>query len=146
MLLSIIYPRIISDFDWKFIDLLIIVISMSIFFEYYFGITHRIFLEASGKSYLISIINVLVTSVSTIVIAILIKNNFDITIIKLVGSLIFIIKPLLLRYYVIHKYQINISKSYENEVIKNKWDGLAQHIAWVVYTNTDVAVLTFFQR
>ncbi len=144
VLLLIIYPQITGDFNCKFIDLLIIVISISTFFEYYFGISYRIFLEASGKSYLISIINSLVTIISTIVITFLVKYNYDIIIVKLFGSIIFIIKPILLNVYARKKYKLCINSNYKEYVIQNKWDGLAQHIAWVIYCNTDVAVLTLF--
>lgn len=143
LLLLLIYPIIINKFDWKFIDLLIVVISLSTFFEYYFGITYRIFLEAKGKSYLISIINSVITILSTIIIVILIKSNCSIIVIKLVGSIIFIIKPIFLNIYVKKKYKLTIRNNYKY-IIKDKWDGLAQHIAWIIYCNTDIFVLTFF--
>ena len=144
ILLLLVYPHIITDFNWTFVDLLIIVISLSTFCEYYFGITCRIFLLANGKAYLVSIINMFISIINTILTVILIKYNSDIVLIKLVGSLIFIIKPILSNIYVRKKYKINIKSNCKEYKIKDRWDGLTHHIAWVIYSNTDIVVLTLF--
>ena len=66
----------------------------------------------------------------------------NIQVVKLASSCIFILRPVLQNIYVKKKYNINL-KNIENDYkIKQKWDGFAQHIAYVVHSNTDVAILT----
>jgi len=141
--LLIMYPLINNNFKWDFIDLLIIVISISTFIEYYLNITYRIFLQASGKSYIVSIVNSIITIISTIVVVILINKIHNIIIIKLISNLILILSPIIFSLYTKRKYKLNIKNKKEYK-IKDKWDGLYQHIAWVIYNKTDIIVLTLF--
>ena len=127
-----------------FVDSLIIVIALSTFCEYYYGNTYKIYLQAIGKANLVSIINGLLTLISSIVIIVLIKNDGSILMIKLISSIAFIIKPIFYNIYVRKKYKINIKKNQNGYEIKNKRDGLAQHIAWVIFENTDIVILTLF--
>ncbi|MDU1687103.1 MAG: sugar isomerase, partial [Clostridium perfringens] len=46
--------------------------------------------------------------------------------------------------YVRKNYKINYNIKYEEEPIKQKWNGLAQHIAYYVLNATDTIVLTLF--
>ena len=46
--------------------------------------------------------------------------------------------------YVNNKYNIDYNIVYEEEPIKQKWNGIAQHIAYYVTNNTDTIVLSFF--
>jgi UDPglucose 6-dehydrogenase len=58
--------------------------------------------------------------------------------VKITTSLIFLFKPALLYYYVHKHYQINYKIRYEGEPIKQKWNGIAQHLSYVVLDNTDI--------
>ena len=68
----------------------------------------------------------------------------NIQIIKLVSGIVFIFRPLIQNYYVKKKYNINLKNANSEFKLKQKWDGLAQHIAAVIHSNTDITVLTFF--
>lgn len=143
--LAFIYPIINNgDFNYWYTFSLVLIISISSFAEYYFGMTYKVFLQADQCSYVISILQILTYLLSTVVIVLLAKFNCSIHIIKLVSGLIFVIRPLLQNFYVKRKYAINLDEADPNYELKNKWDGLAQHIAWVIHTKTDVTVLTIF--
>ena len=83
-----------------------------------------------------------ILSITSIII--LVKLSAPIHIIKLISGLIFILRPLLQNYYVKKKYNINLHDADNNYKIKNKWDGLAQHIAAVIHGNTDITLITIF--
>lgn len=145
ILLLVFYPIIVNkDFSRIFSSSLIIIISISSFAEYYFGMAYRIFLHADQKSYIISIIQSVTTILNTIIIIVLALSNTSILILKLLSSIIFVLRPLLQYIYVKKKYSFNYKSVDKNYKLKNKWDGLAQHVAAIVYSNTDVAVLTIF--
>ena len=77
-------------------------------------------------------------------IILLIKIGSNIVVVKLVSSLVFVLRPVLMYLYVRKNYSL-IKPSYRDSAILNqKWTGLGQHIAFFLHSNTDIAVLTIF--
>ena len=145
IILCFIYPLIVAnEFETGYTISLILIISISTFAEYFFGMVYRLYLQAEQKNYVTSIIQIFTTIVNAILVVVLIKFNNSIQMVKLVSSLIFVLRPILQNLYVKKKYNLNLNKVNEKYELKQKWDGLAQHIASVVHGNTDVAILTIF--
>lgn len=145
IILCFVYPMINTlKFDYLYTISLIIIISISTFCEYYFGMTYKLYLQSEQKTYIISIIQILTYILSIFSILICVKIGVTIQIIKLISGIIFILRPLLQNMYVKRKFKINLKNANDNFEIKNKYDGLAQHIAYVIHTNTDITIITFF--
>lgn len=145
LILLIVYPFLInSTFSFLFTSSLILIISISTFSEYYFGITYKIFLQAKQQNYIISAVQSITYILNIVLVVVLIKLECSIHLVKLITCLVFVIRPIFLNVYFKRKYKIkfdNVNKEYS---IKNKWDGLAQHIAGVIHSNTDITLLTMF--
>lgn len=145
IVLCIIYPMFVnSSYDTLFTISLILIISISTFAEYFFGLTYNIYLQAEQKKYIISLIRLITTLINTVVICVLIKNNSSILLVKLVSALIYSLRPILQNLYIKKKYNIKLKNVKEREVIEERWDGLSQHVAGTIYSNTDVTLLSFF--
>ena len=145
VILCIVFPLMAkADFDAIFTASLVVIIAISTFAEYFFGMTYRLFLQAEQKTYVVSLIQTVSYVLSIIVVVVLALSGQNILVIKLVSGLIFMFRPLLQNYYVKKKYRINLHEAKNGYQIKQKWDGLAQHVAAVIRDNTDVAVLTIF--
>lgn len=145
IVLCFIFPNfIVKDYGNLYTISLIIIISISTFAEYFFGMTYRLFLQSNQEAYVVSTIQIGTTLVNTVLVIILIKLGCNIQVVKLFSSLIFILRPILQNIYVKKKYNIDLSNADKNYKLKNQWDGLAQHIAAVIHSNTDVVVLTLF--
>lgn len=143
--LCFIYPQIVAkEFDFVFTVSLIIIISISTFAEYFFGMVYTLYLQAEQKTYVTSIIQTMTVILNAILVVILIKFNAEIQIVKLVSAFVFVLRPILQNLYVKKKYNIDFKEVKEKYNFKQKWDGLAQHIAAVVHGSTDIAVLTIF--
>ena len=143
--LCLVFPLIVREkFDTIFTVSLVVIIGISTFAEYFFGMTYRLFLQAKQKMYVVSLIQTIsyVLSIAAVVILALIGQ--DIIVIKLVSGLLFMLRPILQNLYVKKKYHIYLNDVQDSCPIKQKWDGLAQHIAAVIRDNTDVTVLTVF--
>ena len=146
IILCFIYPSIINnEFEPFFTISLIVIISVSTLFQYFFGTTYSLFLTASQENYVSSIIFSIAYILNLIVSIILINNNMSIHIVKLSGALIFLCRPILQNIYVKRKYKINYNEINKNYKIEQKWDGLTQHIAAVIHSNTDVVLLTIMR-
>ena len=138
-----VYPYISGhQFVWLYSATLIAAMSISSFAQYYFGIVNRLLLTADQKGYIQYTAQTVTLILNTIACVILIRFGFSIHIVKLTTSLIFLIRPMFLALYVRRHYDINYRIKYYEEPIKQKWNGLAQHIAYVVLNNTDTIVLT----
>lgn len=143
--LSIFYPLLVSNnFGYLYTISLILIIALSTFAEYFFGMTYKLYLQADQKTYVISVIQILTYFFSTISIVIMAKLGMNIQLIKLVSGIIFVLRPILQNLYVKKKYHFNLENINNKYELKQKWDGLAQHIAAVIHGNTDVTILTFF--
>ena len=143
--LMIVYPfTVLESFSFIYTAALIGIISISSFAQYYFGLTYRFLLNADQKSYVELIISVVATILNTIFVVVLVRIGCQIHMIRLISSLVYVGQVFCLRWYIKRNYNINHKLVLTEEPIKQKWNGLAQHVASVVLTNTDTAVLTIF--
>lgn len=128
--------------DWVEAFLLVIVISISTFAEYFIGISYTVLLQAAQRSYITTIVNMGAKIVNTAFIVFLVFAKSDIIVVKLISSCIYVAKPCLLWLYVKKNFTIEPIKTSKTNYLKDKWAGFAQHIAFFLHSNTDIAVLT----
>lgn len=133
-------------FDWLSSCLLVIVISISTFMQYYLGITYSVLLQASQRNYVTQAISIFSTLLNTLVIIVLINFKCSLIVVKLVSSLVFASKPFLMRLYVQRKFELAPIKGRNKKLLSQKWTGLGQHMAHFLHSNTDIAVLTVFSN
>ncbi len=137
------YPFIYLDsFGYISTALLIAAMAITYFAQYFFGIKNQILLNADQRSYVGLVLQSGTTILNTVVSIWIMTMGSSIQTVKLVTSLIFLIRPLGLAVYVRKNYKIDYKVKLDGEPIKQKWNGLAQHIAAVVLGNTDTVVLT----
>lgn len=145
IVLFAVYPMTVRDeFGFLYSGSLIFIIAISSFAQYYFGITYRLLLNSDQLNFVqmgIQCITVLLTLVISVV---MIKAGVGVHLVKLVSSTLFLIQPFFLRWYVFRHYRLDLKIKLTEEPIKQKWNGLAQHIAAVVLRNTPSIVLTLF--
>lgn len=147
ILLFMFYPILVNnEFNYLYTISLILIISISTFFEYFFGLTYQLFLDAKQESYVINFLRIGTYILNIIAVIILIKLNSNIHIVKLVSGMIFIIRPIITNLYVKKKNNINLEEADDNYKLEKKWDGLAQHIAAIIHGNTDITLLTLFSK
>lgn len=142
--LVVLFPKINSDFDYWFTASLIIIISISTFAQYYFGITYQVFLNADQKSYVQTSLQLLSVVLNTIVCLIMMQLGCSLHLMKLASAGVYVIRPIAQNIYVKRKYKINHSIQFEGEPIEQKWNGFAQHLTSVVSGEIDVVLLTLF--
>lgn len=133
-----------GQFDFVYTATLIIAMSISTFAQYYFGQANQILLTADQKAYIQSLAQILTVLANTVACVFIINVGASIQMVKLSTSLIYLMRPLFLQWYVRRHYAIQKNIKYDQEPISQKWNGLAQHISSVVLDGTDVIVLTLF--
>ena len=145
IILILVYPFLVNkNFSFLYTATLIIAISISLFSQYYFGITNALLLNADQHGYIQYNAQTITVILNTVMCTVLISVGSSVQVVKLVSSLIYLIRPIILSVYVNKKYMINWKIQYKDEPIKQKWNGVAQHVAAVVLDGTDTIVLTTF--
>lgn len=129
-------------FDRATTFLLVIIISISNFGQYFIGISNSVLLQASQRSYITYSVYIGATVINTLAVVILVKLGFSLITVKLVSSLIFFMRPVILWLYVKKHFPIRNIKKGSEVHLKQKWDGLGQHLAFFLHSNTDVVILT----
>lgn len=131
----------IDSLDYLSTFFLVVIISLSTFAQYFIGISYSLLIQADQKTYIVTGISTLAVMVNTIAIVVLVNLNFNILIVKLVSSLIFVLRPICLAIYVRKHYKL-AKRQTEKHILKDTKEGLGQHIAYFVHSNTDVVILT----
>lgn len=145
LVLSIIYPYI-SHNNLSYIEnsMLIIIISIATFAEYFFGLSNSTLIWADQRGYIISIVNIVSTIMNTILSAILIVFGQSIFMVKLVSSCVFLVAPLILQIYVNKKYQLIKECVPDYGAIKGRGAVAFHSVANIIHNNTDLLILTLF--
>lgn len=136
----------IESLDWMGTFALVLIMSMSTLAQYYFGVSYTVLIVADQRNYVSDFISILNMILNTILIVILIYGDCSFLVVKFVSSGVFVLRPILLGIYVKHNYSLDKRKKSKVKLLKQKWIGLGQHIAYFLYSNTDVVVLTLFSN
>lgn len=145
IILIFIYPYAVNqNFGWMYTAGLIVSMSISSFAQYYFGVADRLLLTADQRGYIQYNAQTITLIFNTAACAVLIYFGATIHIVKLMTSVIYLFRPAVLRIYVNKNYNIDRKIRFSGEPIKQKWNGVAQHISAVVLDGTDSIILTLF--
>ena len=131
-------------FDYASTVLLVLAISISTFAQYFIGISYSILLQAAQRSYDADIVNIITTILNTILIVILVFAGSNLILVKFISSCVFVLRPVCMWLIVKKDFDLDYKIKSDQVYLTQKWDGLAQHIAYFLNSNTDIAVLTIF--
>lgn len=139
------YPYLVKQsFSFTFTATLIVAISIRSFAQYFFGIVNRLLLLADQKAYIQYVALTLAVITNTVACYVLIALDCSVQIVYGMTSVIFFLQPLAIHIYIKRHYTLDRKIYYDVEPIKQKWNGIAQHIAAVILSGSDSIVLTTF--
>lgn len=146
-ILACVYPCLVNDeFEWLFTASLILILGITTFVQYYFGLTYQILLQADQNQRVIFCIQIVTTILNTLIAALLIKAGAGIHTVKLGSALVFALNPICINAYAKKKYKIVHNVEPDNDVVKQRWDAFAHQVALFVMSNTDIVVLTILSN
>ena len=111
---------------------------------YMAGQPEQLLIISDQKGYIIYILATVSQIVNTIIQVLLIRSGNPLYVVKLAGTLVGFIQIGLILLYVKRHYDIDRKVKYSEEPIPQKWNGIAQHVAYFVLENTDIILLTLF--
>lgn len=133
-----------SKFSYSFIIPLILALSLNSFASYYFGLTKQLLLSADQRAYICLLLNSVVVLTNTAIGVLLIHMHASIQLVQIAMSLILLIRPIGLCLFAKKYYKLPSQVIIIEEPIKQKWNGLAQHISIFILGHTDIMLLTIF--
>lgn len=144
-ILCLIYP-LISHNDLTHLQnaLLIAIVGIGVFAEYFFGLSSQTLLQADQASYIIYGANIGKSIINTISVAFLISQHASIYTVKLGSSIIFFVLPALLNIYINRKYCLTKHCQEDSTAIKQRGAVAFHSISNIIHDNADLTILTLF--
>ena len=136
----------IECYDWVTTFLLVIAMAISTFGQYFIGISYSALIQADQRVYIVNVLSIMTTIINTLMVFVLVCAGSSLVFVKFVSSCVFLLKPIAMKVYVKKKYGLIASIERDKDVLSQRWTGLGQHFAYYIHSNTDVAVLTFFEN
>ena len=126
------------------VTFLILVLGLGTIASYLAGTPERLLIISDQKGYVFYALTTAATLVSTVLQVILIRADFSLTRVKLAATAVNVLQIAGILLYVKKHYHIDRKIKYTEEPIPQKWNGIAQHIAYFILENTDIILLTLF--
>ncbi|MBQ8086438.1 MAG: polysaccharide biosynthesis C-terminal domain-containing protein [Lachnospiraceae bacterium] len=144
MVLALIYPIVVNKYSHIFLAGLTVILSATMFMQYYFTLLPQLLIRADDKYYVCNIVQCLFILLNISAAIISVKIFPSIITLKLFSSIVYIIQPYILNKYIEKKYIIDNTVDLDTNLIKERWNGFGISLANLVTTNTDVIVITLF--
>lgn len=131
-----------TGFDYMYVMSMVVILAVTTYFSYYFGLPYQLLMKADQKIHVINFVQIITTIVNFVACILLINAGCNIHMVKLISAFVFLINPIVYRIYV--KKHFKISKSiYDNDrKYPRKRDGVIHHLSYFIHENTDIVLLS----
>lgn len=147
ILVAVAYPLIFkTGFSFTYVFWLVIVVGLGSISEYFFGQASQILLYSDQKGYIYSFVQIICLITSTVLCCGLIKIGASIHVVKLIYSIVFTIRPLVLYCIVKKQYAVEGNVNENKKLLAQKNAALIRHVAYYIHMSTDIVVLTIFMN
>lgn len=141
LLLLLLFPRLTGISSSA---LFVLILGLGTVIQYFEGKPEQLLVISDQKGYVVNGFSTFLLIVSTVFQVVLIRSGQTLAVVKLAGTGIPLLQIVLIFLYVRRHYQIDRKIHYTEEPIPQKWNGIAQHVAYFILENTDIVLLTLF--
>lgn len=142
--LAIIFPMISEKgIDPALSRWMVLILGSSILIDFFFLGKYRVLLTADQKGYIFSLIQSIGTILNSITCILLMYIRADILIVKLVATIVYILRSVVIFFYVKHYYKyLDFNVKPNSSALKQRWDVLIHQITGAIVNSTDVVIIT----
>lgn len=148
LLLAIVvtFPFLISEqIDPALARGVLLVMGATTFVDYFFLGKYKVLLQADQKVYVLSFVEMGGTLLNLGISITLIQNNASVVLVRLVTTVIFVLRFFIIRIYVRKRYpQVSFQEEANFKLITQRGAALIHQVAGVIVSNTDIMILTIF--
>ena len=131
-----------TQYSWFFVFSMVLILSSHTLFSYYGSIPHRILMTADQKLYIIQFTQIVCTVLNVLLCLLVMYLGGSIHAMKMVSCTVFLLNPLVQRWYVKRHYRLTWGTASGSVEIKQKRDGAVHHLSYFIHRNTDVVILS----
>lgn len=140
--LLLIFPKVVdTPFDTPYVVTLILILSIGTLFQYFFSLAYINLISADQSMWISNLMNIIMLTVNFFISYALIRVGCSLHVVKLISSLVYLLKPLFYCIYVNIKFG-KIDYISRPKKLKQVWNGFAHHISYFILNNTDVVIIT----
>lgn len=145
ILLAVVYPfSITTKLSYGTIFGLVILSGMGGVLNFWFQAKYKLYLQAEGKNYIMSVMTIVVYLCSNFAKIVLILLGYNVIVVYVAYFTINIGQMLFVLIYIKKNYRwINVKVKPNLDAISQKTAVLVQQITWMICSNTDILVLTY---
>jgi len=145
VVLAILYPFLVIDnFNWFFLFSLTLVLGISTFVSYFFGVTYQTLLMADQRAYVNTIIRTGAVILNVTIAASLILVGVEIRLVMLGSAVALAVHPLIIYFYARKYYRLERSVPADNSAISQRWDAFVHQLADFIQLNAGIIIVTVF--
>lgn len=146
IILVIAYPMLVQNqIEESITRFMILILATSNLVDYLFLGKYKVLLMANQRGYVMMLAQTLGTVLNTIITIILILEGCNVLLVKLVATIVYILRFILIYIYVRKNYKfINFNEEPNYQAINQRWAALLHQITGVIVNNTSVVVMTIF--
>ena len=133
-----------SNFGYWFILILVLILGVNSFMQYYFGISYTLLYNADQRGYFATFLQIITVIFNALLTVLLLRWGANIHVVKLVSAGVFIIKPMVVNFCGRRRYRVDRKIAPDTKSVAQKWDNLGQSVAQYVHTKTSYIFITFF--
>lgn len=146
LLFSILYPCVVtSEIPSKTIVLIIVFNGLGNVINYFFQGKYALLLQAEGKNYIRTTLNMIINLLRNIAKIILINCGFDVVLVQAISMAISLIQMVYIIWYIRKNYTwIDLKVTPDYNSISQSKNVLVHQLSTLVFNNTDSIILTLF--
>lgn len=134
-----------THYDSVYVGALVLILGINYYFSYYFGIAHQLLIKADQKIHIVQSVQIITIIINAIVCIAAIKAGLGIHAVKLLSAFVFLINPVVYRFYVKKHYAISRKIYDPHREFPKKKEGIVHHVSYFIHRNTDIVLLSFFR-
>lgn len=131
-----------TQYSWFFVFTMVLILSSQTLFTYYGSMPHRMLMTADQKLYIIQFTQIIGIVLNLLLCLLVMHLGGSIHVMKLVSCTVFLLNPLVQRWYVKRHYHLTGYTDSAAVEIKQKRDGAVHHLSYFIHRNTDVVILS----
>ena len=131
-----------TGFDYMYVVSMVLILSLTTYFSYYFGIPHQLLMKSHQKIRIVNGIQIITILVNFAACVLLINAGCTIHMVKLVSAFVFLLNPIVYRIYVRKNFEISKNIYDPERKYPRKRDGVIHHFSYFIHENTDIVLLS----
>ncbi len=145
IILAAISPLLYSNYGFssQYTFTLTLILSIGSLTQYTTSLSLKCLLQADKKMYYISITQILIIVLNIVFAVLSIKIYPSIHLFKFLTGITYLVQPIMYKSYAAKRYRLDKKSKTDSKLLKERWNGFANNLAYFIHSSTDITILTF---